>query len=94
MFWKKKSKYDGIFSDWEIGYSRLYKDKYCLLIGCGFLSFGDDMYESRTAFLYGLSIWDKWLLWREFRREMKRRLKRYYDTRTAGGETIEDKESQ
>ena len=79
MFWKKKSKYHGIFSDWELKYSAIYKGKHCLMVGYGFLSFDDDLYQSRVAFLRGLSLWDRWLLWREWKREMKRRLMKHVD---------------
>lgn len=66
-------KFNGFFSDWIFtNYIIISPDmKYRLWVRNGFLSFGD--YDNSNL-IDMASLWDKWLLWREYKRECRRRL--------------------
>lgn len=77
-----KSKYDGIFKDFIFSQRCIIsRDGMNVIWTCnGLTSFGD--YHASRSFITGLSFWDRWLLWREYKREAKRRLLRFHDSDT------------
>ena len=66
-----------IFQDWKIGRYRLTSPdgKYILWIGGGFICFKD--YDDGQVLVGGLSFWGKYKLWREYKRESKRRSNKF-----------------
>ena len=73
------NKYHGIFKDWIMWNCVIATPdkKFMLWTTNGFTGFNDYAVATNAKqrnFLGGLSWWDKWLLWREFKREKKRRL--------------------
>jgi hypothetical protein len=80
---------DGFFREWEIDHyhARLYlseddakplglrgQPRASLWIANGFSFFKDD--SGHPPFLTGMSMWQRWLLWRELVRERRRRARR------------------
>ena len=62
---------DGMFAEWHFGPYRVTRGPFCLWVANGFLSFGDN--DHGAPFLRGYGVWTRWLIWREFKREVRRR---------------------
>lgn len=75
-------KYDGFFADFELDYyhARNKAIGLCFWTANGFIFFRDDCPIGESCdfkpFLRGLNLWQRWRLWREYKRELLRRAER------------------
>lgn len=68
----KKIEIKGIFKDWEFGKHTIKYKEYSLWVSNGFMFFGDD----GEPFLRAFNIWERLLIWIEFKKEIVRRYKK------------------
>lgn len=70
-------KFDGKFKDWEMENYTIGNSDYCLWTANGFLFFYDyyPYYRKVKPFLKSFSFFDRYRIWREYRREYLRRCK-------------------
>lgn len=71
-WWRK---YDGLFRNWQFGNYTIRHGDYCLWTCNGFAFFKDDDNHggARTPLLRGLGPITRWRIWREYKRERRRR---------------------
>jgi hypothetical protein len=73
-----RTRFTDTFKDWEIDNRRAIYNKYSLNISDGFLSFSDvtERYLDNPCtelFLYGFNFIERYLLWKELKREIRKR---------------------